>query len=187
MPAIQVRLRVTDDVLKRYKTLYGDARVKERLYRSLAAVLREFRRRALLRLRRVPGEPNRPIRFTSDRQRRAVIAFLKVKFPNESTYQRTNRFVNAWELEQERERGGVSTVLIRNKARMQNAVRKLPYYWQYVVGTFDGREKYQQRFHATTGWYNLHDELYGANGIQIELVVVTEEAVLRFEKEAIER
>ena len=90
------------------------------------------------RLRRKPGRPHYPIRWTSERQRRAF--FASNGFGRGIPTQRTDRMVNAWEVTYKPTPSG-------GLLWLENPVS----YAGFVVGD------QQQGFHKDTGWYQVDD------------------------------
>lgn len=168
MATVKIKIEVKDrGALKAYRDLYDIRRVKERLYRSMAAGLREVRARTLSILQTEPPPARHPIRWKSDRQRKAVMAYLRENGymggssgpgnPIEATgYIRTHKMSQAWKVEQVAGKSGgeISQVVIENRHKAKNAVGDEVYPFQFVYGTFEDTS-YQQPFHADTGWKSL--------------------------------
>ena len=93
---------------------------------------------AKTKLRRVPGKPHYPIRWTSERQRRAF--FASNGFGRGIPTQRTNEMVNAWDVRFTLTNDGGELALTNDTD-----------YWSFVVGDD------QQGFHKDTGWYYYGD------------------------------
>lgn len=111
------------------------------------------RKSALLKeLRTEPGSPNYPIRWTSERQRRFVMA--KLKREGNLPYRRTHGLVNAWEAEFNPQTGEVT---------VSNPVPSAV----YVVG------EQQQGFHRDTGWRDYEDVLADAVVLASDILIET--------------
>ena len=99
----------------------------------------DFRQIALELLRSEPGPPRYPIQWTSEKQRRFVMAMLRRagKIP----YVRTHELAQSWQVEFLRDGDLPGEVVIDNQA---NAAI-------FVYG------EHQQLFHANTGWFQSDD------------------------------
>jgi hypothetical protein len=121
----------------------------QRYARELQNTLQGLRNRLLSRLHAQPNTPHYPIRWTSDRQRRYVMA--KLRRMGNIPYQRTGAFVEAWVIDWNLDLyEGLFSV--RNTARTDKG-QPLE---QYVTGDR------QQGFHKDTGWYQSQDILADA-------------------------
>ena len=167
MATVKIKIEVKDrGALKAYRDLYDVRRVKDRLYRSMAAGLREVKARTLAILQTEPPPARHPIRWKSVRQRQAVMAYLREKgfmgrdAEGESIettgYIRTHKLSRAWKVEQVPGKNGgeISQIVIENRHKAKNAVGDEVYPFQFVYGTFEDTS-YQQPFHADTGWKSL--------------------------------
>lgn len=169
MAIVKYKIEIKDrGALKAYRELYGIRRIKERLYRSMAAGLREVRARTLAILQTEPPPARHPLRWRSIKQRKAVMAWLReqgyVGAPRdeegnvlESTgYIRTHKMSQAWKVEQVpgKSAGEISQIVIENRHKARNAVGQEVYPFQFVHGTFTD-STYQQPFHVDTGWRSL--------------------------------
>lgn len=106
-----------------------------------------------------PGKPKYPIRWTSERQRRFVMA--KLKRMGQIPYIRTGKYSEAWEwFSKSTQRGGL--FVIENTAKTS---RGEPLE-QYIQGV------HQQGFHADTGWVATEPTLRKA-GQEAELTLIT--------------
>lgn len=106
----------------------------------------------LKKLRTEPGSPKYPIRWTSERQRRFVMA--KLKREGNLPYRRTGGLVNAWDVSFD---GATGEVSVTNP--VPSAV--------YVVGEM------QQAMHKDTGWYSYQDVLADAVVLAEEILIQT--------------
>ncbi len=128
---ISIEVRLETDVLDAIR----DAAVKapglmNTVYKRR---VRKLRTRMLTRLRVEPGPPHYPIRWTSDKQRRFVMA--KLRRENNLPYQRTHLLVNSYDVVlNSTEAGGI--LLVTNDDPSA----------RFVVGDD------QQGFHIDTGW-----------------------------------
>lgn len=85
-----------------------------------------------------PGPAKHPIRWTSEKQRRYVMAKLRKR--GQIPYVRTHALVNAWQARQyTTEAGGFLTVTNTSSV------------YPFVMGD-PARPQYQQQFHLNTGW-----------------------------------
>src|SRR5258707_2864160 len=97
-------------------------------------------------LKTQPGKVVYPIAWTSDRQRKFVMAKLRAE--NNLPYQRTGNLANSWEVT--KSGSGVQiTVVVQNK----NPAAKFVY--GSLAKSNPGR--FQQRFHVNTGWETMYD------------------------------
>lgn len=101
--------------------------------------LPKIRKRLLTRLHQQPGKVVYPIAWTSEKQRRFVMA--KLRRENNLPYKRTGKLVQAWKVVAVINPDGKGEIIAENPA---NAGR-------YVFG------EQQQRFHRNTGWYRADD------------------------------
>jgi len=121
-------------------TLFKDARET-----TLAAgrdVFDAERAELLNELAHEPGPVKRPIQWTSEKQRRAVMA--KLRKQGNIPYQRTQRLSKSWFIRLDEQRNGFAMTIA-------NSVKYAP----YVVGNIrrgSGPDP-QQRFHKNTGWF----------------------------------
>jgi hypothetical protein len=117
-----------------------------RFNKKLRIKLEGLQARTLTRLHEQPGQPHYPIRWTSDRQRRYVMA--KLRRMGNIPYQRTGDFVAAWKTEfTTTADGGLFAVVNTAKTDKGQPLE------QYVTGDR------QQGFHRDTGWYQSQDVL----------------------------
>lgn len=85
-----------------------------------------------------------PLEWTSDRQRKAVMAKLREQdnFP----FQRSGALQDAWQVFADIDGAGSATIIVQNTKD----------YARYVVGSLAqdtvAASRFQQRFHAITGW-----------------------------------
>jgi hypothetical protein len=107
---------------------------------------------ALSRLHVEPGKPVYPIQWTSEKQRRFVMA--KLRRDGNLPYQRTGALVNAWQVD-------YNTADYEGFLRVFNPSDVE----QYVTGIR------QQKFHSNTGWYRSQD-------ILTELMVEAEDRLI---------
>lgn len=117
-----------------------------------------------------PRDPLVPVRWTSLRQKRAVLAFLR-KTGN-LPYRRTGRMQQGWKVfyEPSRKSGEMGSVVIANYTRGERAhPAGMVYYWQFVVGR-SADASYQQGFHRDTGWYTLQAEVQLARSDMVDAI-----------------
>jgi hypothetical protein len=121
----------------------------QRYARELQNTLQGLRNRLLSRLHAQPDEAKHPIRWTSRRQQKHVMA--KLRRENNLPYHRTGAFVEAWVIDWELglEKGLFN---VRNTARTDRGQPLEP----FITG-----DK-QQGFHFDTGWYQSQDILADA-------------------------
>ncbi len=106
-----------------------------------------------------PGKPKYPIRWTSERQRKFVMA--KLRKMGQIPYIRTGKYAKAWEwFAKSTQSGGL--FVIQNTAKTS---RGEPLE-QYVQGI------HQQGFHKDTGWVSTEPTLQKA-GQKAELLLIT--------------
>lgn len=89
-----------------------------------------------------PGRVSYPIRWTSEKQRRYVMA--KLRREGNLPYRRTGNLAEQWSGSQVG-----NQVIIANEARDSSTGE---FYAQFVIGDF------QQRFHRNTGWRQSTDQ-----------------------------
>jgi hypothetical protein len=133
-----------------------------RVSRKVSQELRQWQAQLMQRLRQQPGKPKYPIRWTSERQRRFVMA--KLRRENNLPYRRTGALVNAWDVSvnvQQVSRVeawraevliflaklGVGSLPTTPPASVIIEVSNPSDVEQYVTGVN------QQGFHQDTGWY----------------------------------
>lgn len=130
----------------------GFRRFPSVLNTALTRNIARAKSRLLSTLHDQPGKPKYPIRWTSERQRRAF--FATKGFGRGIPTRRTGKLVNAWDIKVDTQTtGGVLTVF--------NSVE----YEQYVTGIN------QQGFHHDTGWYQSQTVLADAM-VEIESVII---------------
>jgi hypothetical protein len=157
MSYLKVNIQLNDVDRRRYERAWAEPAVRRRVAANASLAIRALKETLLPRLREAPPPrmPMQPIAWTSVRQRRAVMAFLRRT--GNIPYQRTDRMRQGWKVayEPSRERGALGTLSVANYIR---GARAWPegqvYYWQFVVGRA-GEPGYQQGFHAAQGWYSL--------------------------------
>lgn len=91
-------------------------------------------------LRRDPGPVRYPIQWTSDKQRRYVMA--KLRKEGNLPYKRTWRYVKGW----------------RVRANYKHGLTSIAVYHEDEVADFIGGRR-QQQYHHNTGWANAADTL----------------------------
>lgn len=134
---------ILDAVLDNAKTAPG------RFNRQYQVFLGRLQTNVLTRLRQEPGQPKYPIRWTSERQRKYVMA--KLRRMGQIPYQRTGGFVAAWQTSfTATQDGGLFSVT--NTAKTDKGLPLEP----FVTGDR------QQGFHRDTGWYQSQDILADA-------------------------
>lgn len=101
------------------------------------------------RLRRKPGKVRYPIRWTSERQRRAY--FATNGFGGGIPSKRTDRMINAWEVDYTFSGENGELTLTNDED-----------YAQYVVGGD------QQGFHKDTGWYKVDTAMVEINAFAVD-------------------
>lgn len=129
--------------------------IKETAQKAPSLMATAFQRQAqrarsvgLARLHVQPGKPVYPIQWTSERQRRFVMA--KLRREGNLPYQRTGALVNAWQIDYATDNYD-GFLRVYNESDIE----------QYVTGIN------QQRFHRNTGWYQSQD-------ILVDLLIETE-------------
>lgn len=136
---IRSELIVDDDVLEAVQDALK--RAPETIRRTVnKIVLPKVRDRARVVLSVMPGRPHYPLAWTSERQRRFVMA--KLRRENNLPYQRTGRMVAAWRTETAPIDAGIAIMISNNSPAAP-----------YVVGNR------QQRYHRQTGWYQVDDKV----------------------------
>jgi hypothetical protein len=111
-------------------------------------VTRRLATEILRELRAAPARPRYPIQWTSEKQRRYVMAMLRRT--NNLPYRRTGKLVRGWKSNKKIDvRGGIFAV--------ENKVK----YAGYVQGPFGSKakagEQRQQKFHRRSGWPSAPD------------------------------
>ena len=132
---IRVRMRQTG-TLAEFPALVGT--IPERYADALRAEATPVAARLLDQLRVTPPRPRYPLRWTSERQRRFVMA--KLREQGTLPYQRTGAYVDGYRVD---ERLGPR----RGRITLRNTTPYAP----FVGGRFD-TGAWQQGFHADTGW-----------------------------------
>lgn len=106
-------------------------------------VFDEFAPALLNELRYEPSSAKYPIAWTSDKQRKAVMA--KLRSEDNLPYQRTHELVNKFEVVRVNE-AGQFLIIVRNNSPVA----------KYVVGTFaqdvNAAKRFIQQYHLNTGW-----------------------------------
>jgi hypothetical protein len=155
---IKVEVTVDTDIFD----ALNDALLKsgDKLARQYGIELQKLRQRGLNALRQQPGKPRYPIRWTSERQRRYVMA--KLRRMKQIPYVRTGQFVDSWRIEfGATSNGGIFEVFNPAKNSRGDFIE------QYITGTR------QQGFHQDTGWYQsqniITDIMVDAEETLIEL------------------
>jgi hypothetical protein len=110
--------------------------------------------RSLARLGQIPGKPKYPIRWTSERQRRAF--FATKGFGRGIPTRRTGKIVRSWEAEFSSNKYGGVLLLVN----MHPAV-------QYLQG------ENAQGFHKDTGWVQVDDVTNEAHGEMGDVSILT--------------
>jgi hypothetical protein len=106
-----------------------------------------------------PGKPKYPIRWTSERQRRFVMA--KLRRMGQIPYIRTGKYAKSWRWQSKStERGGLFVIENTAKTSRGDSLE------QYVQGVN------QQGFHKDTGWVATEPTLKKA-GEEAELALIT--------------
>lgn len=100
---------------------------------------REVQPHLLDELTHIPGSPVYPIRWTSEKQRRFVMA--KLRRENNLPYQRTGQLAAGWEV-----------LFVETKDGFDMKTRHADPVAKFVYGSFDRRRQFKQRFHSDTGW-----------------------------------
>lgn len=111
-----------------------------------------WKSRLMKRFRVIPGKPHYPIRWTSERQRRAF--FATKGFERGIPTIRTNKMINSWRLEHDTDSDGGVYSLTNDSG-----------YEEFVTGI------YQQGFHADTGWYESQSLIADA-WVELEDVII---------------
>lgn len=97
------------------------------------------------RISKQPGKPRYPLRWKSERQRRAF--FATNGFGKGIPYRRTGKLARAWVMEATRQQRGAG-LLIQNPAKAA----------RFVSGSLARKQtaalRFKQPFHADTGWLN---------------------------------
>ncbi len=132
---------VVDDqyLIDAYVQLLRDA--PEVVNRLVNEAVNANRDALLARLRTEPGAVVYPIRWTSERQRRAY--FATNGFGAGIPYRRTHKLVGSWRVLVVYQPGQLTSVEIGTDDPKE----------QFVTG------RHQQRFHAVTGWYKTENVL----------------------------
>lgn len=124
--------------------------------------LPKIRRRVLARLRTMPPPAKHPIQWTSERQRKFVMA--KLRRENNLPYRRTGALVKNWKV-----------IIVLKPDRADIVAENDSSVGRYVFG------EQQQRFHRNTGWYRADDvlieeSLYAENLLIETWFTVTDES-----------
>ena len=134
-----ISINLKTDAIRILSTVSANIqRLPERFRNILRGKMGVLTNEALKKLTTVPGPPKRPIRWTSDRQRRAF--FASDGFGGGIPTRRTNAIVNAWKAELEQTSDG-------NILRLSNDNPGMP----FLQGEL------QQGFHKDTGWVQVDD------------------------------
>lgn len=113
------------------------ATVGQRVYDRLAP-------EALSELRHEPGKPKYPLQWTSDKQRKFVMAMLRKD--NNLPYPRTGKLAQGWTIKVSDPSGGVFAIVIENPAPAAKFV------YGSLAKDANAAKRFQQKFHAETGW-----------------------------------
>lgn len=136
---IRVQVTVPKDVLR---AIRGTA---ARAPRTMLAIYRKrmepVNRRYIGRLKHTPGSPQYPIRWKSERQRRAF--FATNGFGRGIPSQRTGKVSDGWRVRQ-------SSHPFQGTTTVSNDVP----YAVFVYGSISAPNNWQQPFHQDTGWPN---------------------------------
>lgn len=122
-------------LLEAYQQLFANA--PKFVRRALNDVIEDDSEKVLALLRTEPGPVKRPIKWTSEKQRRAY--FATNGFGHGIPYVRTHQLSRSWRMELAFTTGEIVQI------RVHNDSPALP----FVEGEF------QQRFHEITGWLNI--------------------------------
>lgn len=153
---IQTTIRVSDDgLIEAYAQLVEQA--PDFVRTITARTANRLAPEALAELRRVPGPPRYPIRWTSERQRRAF--FASDGFGGGIPTQRTGRLVQGWRMKVIYSAAAITEIAFENPVP----------YREYVTGAR------RQPFHSVTGWQSdeVVLEYYGevfADAIETDLI-----------------
>jgi len=115
----------------------------EILEQTALDVAADFEEPVINDLSETPGKVKYPIEWTSEKQRRFVMAKLRAE--NNLPYQRTGRKPYGWQMNVEAS-GGTVTIVIRN---IWNAAR---FVFGALLGDPAASGADQQKFHKNTGW-----------------------------------
>lgn len=99
-------------------------------------------------LRDEPGKPTYPIQWTSEKQRRAF--FATDGFGGGIPYRRTGKLAKAWIAEARRD--GDSFLFV-----IENPAKAAPFVYGSLAQNRTSALRFQQRFHANTGWQPATD------------------------------
>jgi hypothetical protein len=106
-------------------------------------VVDEWAPELLTELRVTPGKPKYPIEWTSERQRKKVMADLRAK--DNLPYQRSDELPNAWEVVNTSTDGAFSILVI-------NRSSKAKFVYGSLARNVEAARRFQQKFHINTGW-----------------------------------
>lgn len=97
----------------------------------------------LSELQREPGKPKYPLQWTSEKQRKFVMAMLRKE--DNLPYERTHKLSQGW-IVKPNISGGVFSILVENPAPQAKFV------YGSLAKNVDAAARFQQRFHQDTGW-----------------------------------
>lgn len=153
----RVYIKVDPDFLKIVREHVVNApREFERTYSNTVEALGE---ETIRKLSEEPGKPRYPIRWTSERQRKFVMA--KLRRENNIPYKRTHAYSSAWMYQRRRTPSG-GLFYVQNTA-LTDTGEPLE---QYIQGDR------QQGFHADTGWIRA-DTIIKEAAQEAELLLIT--------------
>jgi hypothetical protein len=115
------------------------------------AVYDQWANQMLAELRTEPGAAKKPIQWTSDKQRRYVMA--KLREEDNLPYKRTHQLSEGWESSYVLEGNGI-VIIVRNPAPSA----------KFVYGSLAKNPaqalRFQQQFHRNTGWQFARNTVY---------------------------
>lgn len=100
---------------------------------------------ALAELRKEPGAVKKPIQWTSDKQRKFVMAMLRKDNPDGTEYPRTHALSQGWVVKSSTQ-GNVFSITFENPAPEAKFV------YGSMAKNVNAAARFQQRFHIATGW-----------------------------------
>ncbi len=134
-----ITLKLTENSARQLRTLRRNIKqIPRRLNNSLKGQKGRLANRALSKLTKEPGPPIYPLRWASERQRRAY--FATNGFGKGIPYQRTGKLQDGWDVDFQPDQEGGTIALVNPVA-----------YMRYVQGN------QSQPFHEDTGYVQVRD------------------------------
>lgn len=160
---IQTEIFVDYDVLHALQERV--ARAPDDTRRFVKELEADLEQMALAILGAEPGPPSYPIVWTSERQRRYVLARLRRE--GNLPYRRTHALSQGWRVESvlgvgQREENWL--ILTHDSPPILWRGREYQV-WQFVMG------EYQQFFHAVTGWRDAHEVAFDLSEFAVDQVI----------------